>query len=330
MDEITLRSCKQLIENRNLVKSVYPWESGLMHLCCAGIYSAKNQAVREDVLRDCKNLIKEQTGVFSNFRGLVRCAVAAMLATSGSPERTLQNGLQVYELLKKEFWSSTYLPLTAMAVAQLAEPYRFGQIVTRTRALYSRMKQEHPFLTSGEDSAFCALLALSDQTDDALISHMEQCYQLLKPHFFSRNAVQSLSHVLALCQGSAQEKCQRTIALFEKLRAAGRKYGTSYELPTLGVLAMSGEDLDEVAGKMLEIDTWLSGQKGFGFFSGVTAKQRLMYAGILTQQTYQNPAAMETAAVSSTVALIIAQEAAMCAAIAASSAAAASNSGGNT
>ncbi len=330
MDEIILRSCQQLIENRDRAKSVFPWQGGLMQLCCAGIYSARNQTLQEDVLKDCVSQIKKRTGLFSNFRGTAYCAIAAMAASSSRPERTLENGFQVYSLLKKEFWGSIYLPLTAMVVAQLAEPYRFDQITARTRRIYDRMKAEHPFLTSGEDSAFCALLALSEQTDDALIENMEQCYRLLKPNFFSGNAVQSLSHVLALCPGSAKEKCDRTMALYHKLSAAGRKYGASYELPTLGVLAASSEDLDEIARRMLEIDDWLSTQKGFGVFSSITRKQRLMYAGILAQESYQNANALETAAIGSTVALVVAQEAAICAAVAASSAAAASNSGGNT
>lgn len=326
MNELTFINCRQLIENRERVKSVFAWDGGLIHLCCAGIYSAKGLSVDEDMLQASKDLIKEKVGVFSNFRSTARSPIAAMLATSGNPEQTLENGLQVYDLLKKEFWGSTYLPLSAMIIAQMAEPHQYEQIASRTRLIYERMKSEHPFLTSSEDSAFCALMALSEKSDEALIADMEECYQQLKPHFFSSNAVQSLSHVLALCDGTAAEKCSRTMELFDRLKAAGRKYGTDYELPTLGVLAMSGADLESIAADMIEIDDWLSEQKGFGLFSSITRKQRLMYAGILAQRDYINENTMQTAAVGGTIALIVAQEAAMCAAVAASTAAAASSS----
>lgn len=326
MNELTLNNCRQLITNRDMVKSVFAWDGGLIHLCCAGIYSAKGLAVNEAVLQASKNLIKEKVSAFSNFRGMARSPIAAMLATSEIPEQTLENGLQVYELLKKEFWSSTYLPLAAMIIAQMAPTYQYEQIASRTRTIYNRMKSEHPFLTSSEDSAFCALMALSEKSDETLIDEMEECYQQLKPNFFSGNAVQSLSHVLALCDGTVSEKCDRTMELFNRLKAAGRKYGTDYELPTLGVLAMSGGDLDSIVTEMIEIDEWLSEQKGFGFFGSITKKQRLMYAGILAQRDYINENTLQTAAVGSTISLIVAQQAAMCAAIAASSAAAASNS----
>lgn len=326
MNESMLNNCNQLIANRNQVKSVFAGDGGLVHLCCAGIYSSKGLTVNEALLKESKDLIKKKAGAFSNFAGTARAPIAAMMATSGNPEQTLENGLQAYDVLKKEFWSSTYLPLAAMIIAQRADTYQYEEIARRTRAIFDRMKAEHPFLTSSEDSAFCALMALSEKSDEDLINDMEECYQILKPNFFSSNAVQSLSHVLALCDGTAAEKCDRTMELFEKLKAAGKKYGTEYELSTLGVLAMSGADLDDIVAEMIEIDHWLSKQKGFGAWSGITSKQRLMYAGILAQKDYINENNMQTAAVGSTIALIVAQEAAMFAVITASTVAAASSS----
>ncbi|AET69333.1 hypothetical protein Desor_3884 [Desulfosporosinus orientis DSM 765] len=329
MKEQTRRNCEQLIENRNRVKSVFSWDNGLLNLACAGIFTAKGKAVDELVLEDCKNLLKQKVGIFSNFRSTARSPITAMLATSSNPKQTLENGLLVYQLLKKDFWTSSYLPLTAMIIAQMAQPSQYEEIASRTRTIYDRMKKEHPFLTSGEDSTFCALMALSEKTDDMMIEDAEQCYHNLKPNFFSSNAVQSLSHVLALCDSRADTKCEKTMELFEKLKAAGHKYGTNYELSTLGVLAMSGGNSDEIVQEIDEIDDWLSQQKGFGFFSNITRKQRLMYAGIVTQRDYLNEEAMQTAAVNGTISLIVAQEAAIYAAVAASSAAAGSATSSN-
>ncbi len=326
MKDTVQRSCEDLIQNRDTVKQVFSWDGGLIHLACAGIYVMKDKKADRAVLEQCRKLLKEKLGIFSNFRGTARSPIAAMLAVSGNPERTLDNGIAVYELLKKDFWGSTYLPLAAMVIAQTAAPSDYQKIACRTREIYKRMKAEHPFLTSGEDSAFCALSALSDRSDDELISDMEACYSRLKPEFFSGNAVQSLSHVLSLCLGAPEEKCSRTMELFNQLKAAGRKYGTEYELPTLGILAMADVPCEQLVQEMLEIDEWLSAQKGFGFFGSISRKQRLMYAGILAQKEYISGETVQTAAVHSAVALVVAQEAAMCAAIAASSAAAAASS----
>lgn len=325
MKEETHRNCEQFIENRDIIKTVFPWNGELLNLACAGIFTMRSKNAEEPVLENCKNMLKERVSVFSNFRGTVRSPIAAMLATGVNPEQTLENGLLVYQLLKKDFWTSTYLPLAAMIIAQMAQSSQYEEIASRTRDIYDLMKKEHPFLTSSEDSAFCALMALSEKSNEMLIEDSEQCYQNLKPNFFSSNAVQSLSNVLALCDGLPDVKCGKTMELFEKLRVAGHKYGTDYELPTLGILAMSGENLDEIVKEISEIDIWLSHQKGFGFFSSVSRKQRLMYAGIVAQRDYLNEESMQAAAVNGTISLIVAQQAAMCAAVAASSAAAASS-----
>lgn len=326
MNDQMLKNCNLLLESRDRIKTVFGWDSGLIHLACAGIYVSKEKEVNVSILQDCKELLKQKVGLFSNFRSTARSSIASMIAVSDNPEQTLDNGLLVYELLKKEFWSSTYLPLAAMVIAQMAEPHQYEAIADRTRRIYDLIRSEHPFLTSGEDSANCALLALSEKSDNELIYDIESCYQLLKPIFFSSNAVQSLSHVLALGQGKAEDKCRRTMQLFNGLKEAGYKYGTFYELPTLGVLALSDGVNDKMIQEIVEVNNWLSCQKGFGFFSSVTAKQRLMYAGIITQRQYINTDAMQSTAINSTISLFVAQEAAMCAAIAASTAASSSAS----
>lgn len=316
--------CEQLIENRDRAKTVFSWDGGLVHLACAGIYSAKGKTIDPDQLRACQTMLKQNVGVFSNFRGVAKAPVTAMIASSANPKLLLERGLDVYTLLKQHFWDSSYLPLAAMIIAQTAKSYRYEEIAVRTRKIYDEMKRKHPILTSSEDSAFCALLALADQPEEKLLDEIECCYQRLTKTFSSSNAVQSLSHALALCEGNAEEKCDRTVKLYEMLRAHGYKFGTGYELPVLGILAMTEESLEETVSVIGEIDDWLAKQKGFGIFGSVTKKQRLMYAGILAKQETLSDGAMEAAAVGGTLSLLIAQEVALTAACASSMAAAAS------
>ncbi|HKM34482.1 MAG TPA: DUF4003 family protein [Lachnospiraceae bacterium] len=326
MNDTTRKNCELLIQNWRSVKNVFRWDTALINLSCAGVYTTKGLQVDEGKLSHCKDILKSQVGPFSNFKSMARNPLITMMAVSEDGEQTLKRGLEVYGLLKERFWTSTFLPIAAMIIAQMVQPYRYQEIVARTRQMYDKMKAEHPLLTSGEDSALCALLAMSDRSIDALVYDMNACYQLLKPNFFSSNAVQSLSQVLALGEGSPHNKCRKTLDLFNKLKDAGHKYGTNYELSTLGVLALTDVDINQVVAEIIEIDNWLSGQEGFGFFSSITKKQRLMYAGILAQAEHVPSDTLTTAAVNGTVALIVAQQAAMCAAIAASSAAASSAS----
>lgn len=299
MKDYILGNCKCLLEDRDRARSVFGWDDGMLHLACASLYMLKGKRVDAQRLTACKNLLKNSVGVFSGFSGSSRVIVAAMLALDDNPQQLLNNALQVYELLRKSFGSSGYLSLAAMTIAQLSPAQQYEGVAARVHVLYKRMSKEHPFITSQEDSVFCAHLALLDQTDDKLIADMEQCYARLKPSFSYHNAVQSLSHALVLCEGTVEEKCANTLALYEKFKDAGRKFGAAYELPMLGLLATSGADLDECVQDAIEIDAWLSDQKGFGFFSSITGEQRLMYAAMIAQANGTGASTVQTIAVNS-------------------------------
>ena len=308
MKEETKKRCELLVQNRDVFREAFMWEDWLTCLAGAGIFTMAGKRADVAALKQCKKMIAKKVSAFSNFLGVVRVPVAAILTESGREEQLMEQGLTVYKRLKKDFMSSSYLPMAAMMIAQMTEEKDYEELAERTRTLYKRIKAEHPFLTSSEDSPLCALLALSKKSDDELILDMEKCYEVLKPQFMHANALQSLTHVLALFDEPAELKCEKTMQLFHGLKEAGKKYGTNYELPALGVLAMTDMPVKEIIQEMIEIDEWLSKQKGFGLWSNVTPKQRLMYAGMLAQNENIRTDAVRAASVGSMVAMILAQE----------------------
>ncbi len=320
--------CDDFIQNRDTIKRTFGWESTYLYPVCAAIFTDKRKKAEAGSLINCKEILKSETGLFSTFRSTSKLAMISMMAVDENPKGRLENALDAYISLKEFFWTSDYLPMVSMVIADLEEPEQYSKIAERTKKIYKLMKNEHPFLTSGEDCVFAALLALSEMTESQIVSETERCYQLLKPEFFSGNAVQSLSHVLALCEGTPESKCHRTMQIYHGLRARGYKYGTGYELATLGVLAMLPVEFEQIIQDVIDVDHFLSSQKGYGVF-GPGKNQRMMHAAMLVVSDYMKEdknLAMSSAAISSTISLIVAQEAAMCAAIAASSAAAAANS----
>ena len=325
--------CNNFIENRDVIKSDYIFESSYMYPVAAAIFTGAHQRADSARLKEAEYILKDNTGIFSNFRGTLNLPMIALLAVSQNPEEKMRNAMDVYRRLKELFWTSTYLPVASMVIADLVAPQEYSAVAARTRHIYELMKGEHPFLTSAEDSVFAALLALSDLTDEQIVAETEYCYQLLNGEFWSGNSVQSLSHVLAMGQGSPEAKCRKTIELYQTLKENGMRYGRQYELATLGVLALLPVGVDGLMMDMAEVDEFLSGQRGYGFF-GVGRKQRLMHAAMLVASNYTseepNHTIMNSAALNSTIALIIAQEMAICATIAASSAAAAAHSAANS
>lgn len=211
----------------------------------------------------------------------------------------------------------------AIMLTDLAKEQNISDTSAKAKEIYKIMKNYHPFLTSSEDSVFCLLLALSNKPIKEISMETEQCYDLIKPHFFSGNAVLSLSHALALCDGSAEIKTDAVMKLYNTLKDKGYKYGTRYELASLGILAMLPVNIDVIINDLIYVDKFLSGQKGYGLF-GFSKPQRLMHSAtiVATHHLKKDDANVLTSAVTSAaISLIIAQQAAVIAAVVASSAA---------
>lgn len=323
--------CDLFIANRDAVKAAFKWDSHYFYPVCANIFTARGVAVEEERLLRCKEIIKEQTGIFSNFRGNVRPALASMLALAEDPDRKMAQATDYYQMLKTEFWGSEYLALAAVLLTDLTDEAGLTEIIHRGKALYNRMKKEHPFLTSSEDSVFAALLAFSPRTDDQLIQDMEACYALLREKFSIGNSLQAVSHVLALSDRTPEGKCGRLMDLFDSLAQAGRKYGRYYELSTLASLAVQDADLAALTADILDADQFLSQQKGYGGFFGIEKKTRLMHAAMLVSDLNLPQNTTNAAAMTGTLAMVIAQEMMMLAVITSSTAAtAASTSSGHS
>lgn len=320
------KRCQLFVENKDKIKKNFTWQNAHMYPLSASIYTIKNMESDVSKMDLCNDLLREKTGIFSNFRGIPRMILITNLSLEKNSEEKMDSILSLYKALKKEFWNSEFLAITAIAIADLAKTDEYDTIVGRTRLLYNMMKDAHPVLTSREDIVFAALLAVSEFSDTFIEEEMEQCYQKLKPYFFFKNGVQSLGHVLVLGEGSAEYKSDRVMQLFTYLRDKGYKYGTNHELATLGVLALLPQDIEKLGDEIIEVNEFLCKQKGFGVFR-IGTKQRLMYAGILVMADYlKDVETMQYAALHSVVSLIIAQQIAICASIAATTAASTSSS----
>ncbi len=325
MRESLRELCELFIDNREIVKKAFSMENSYFYPVCAAIITERRRTADAERLKECRTILKSKTGVFSNFRGAAVTSIITMLALDNDPEGRLDNALAFHKELREHFYSSEYLPVAAMMLSDTVDPEKYSEVSLRARKIYDLMKSEHPFLTSSEDSVFAVMLALSSLSDDEVIRDTENCYNVLLERFKSRNAVQSLSHVLALYSDSAYtaaDRCRNTIALYDALREKGIKYGTEYELATLGTLAMLDCSIEETIADLEAVDAFLSEQKGYGFF-GASRKERLMHAAMIVVGERSGEAHdMNATAIGGTIAMIAAQHAATCAAIMSASAAA--------
>lgn len=318
--------CDNFIKNRDELKSIFKWEND--QIVSASAISFLNRGILAEgaKLEKCKKLLKENTGVFSSFRGNVEVPMVAQLAMADVPADKMRKTQKVYEMLKQEFLGSEYLVLAASVMADMVSEEAALQMAQKARNIYNRMKKDHPFLTSGEDAVYAVLMAVSEKNDEILMDEMEVCYKKLKERFSASNEVQALAHILAIAEGSAQEKCNKVVALYDALRTSEVKYGKYYELVALASLAMLPVEQNVLVEEIKAVDAFLAEQKGYGFF-GLDKKTRLMHAAMIVSCDYIRSDTADIAAMTGTMAAVAAQQAAMCAVIAASAASTAANAG---
>lgn len=327
MREELLKQCENYIKNRDILRSSFRFESSYILPVCASVIASKGIVTSDEKLKNCKKAIEQQTGICSNFRGNVKLPMISMLATSDYPDNKMGQANKVYDKLKDEFYGSPYLALASMILTDIISDSETDAIATRGKAIYKRMKQEHPFLTSSEDSVFAVLLAFSDKTDDELIADMEACYKIIKNNLGGTgNGIQSLSHVMALAEGTSESKCERVEKLYQLLHDNGRKFGRDYEIASLASVAIIPVELEVLAQDIIDADDFLMNQKGYGFLA-TSKRVRLMHAAMLVANSYTNVCSnsSNTAALTGTIAMVAAEQAAMFAVIAAAGAVSTSN-----
>lgn len=309
MDIELKEKCDLLVRNRKTMSDAFSFESSYMTHAAALLLTSEGMEADKDYAKQCKQIIKNNTGFLSNFRGNVMHPIICKMMLSNNPEGYFKKVAKAHEATKKLKWvGEDYKILAALVICDHVDEADFEKYVDRTEAIYQKMKQQHSLLTGSEDVPFAALLAVSDIEIDKLILDMEESYKVLKPKFSDANAVQSLSHILCLDGNPTEEKCNKIMAIFDELKALKHKYGASYELSSLGTLSMLDMSEKQIAICIAEADDYLKQQKGFGDLA-LGAKERRLFAAQLVLQTYGKQAqASNSVALTSMLALTIAIE----------------------
>ena len=311
MDEKVTALCECFITNREIIKKVFKGESLLIYPVAANALVSHGVTADEDKLKECRKLIKKNSGALSYLKGQVMMPFAANLSMKEDPKAHFDKVLKIYNVAKKKFNRSEYSALLAILLADLIHEDSCEAVLTRGKELYDQIKMAHPFLTNEQDSVLAGLLALSEKSNTELIDDMEKCFDLLKIKFSHKSSIQSISHVLALTEGSAREKVEHLNDLYDSLREAGKKFGVYTELSTLAAVSILDNETERVRDRIIGIDDFLSKQKGYGLL-GLDKKARLMHATMLTTDLYDSAQIAQTTASTSAIAMAAAQSLAVC------------------
>lgn len=313
------RVCDMFIDYRMQIRDMTMFSSyRQLYPLCAYVFMVRNQEPNEEIMRLCKEIIRENFGIFSMFRGNGEKVMTALLSCESDPGRVMALSDEAYSILREDFHASHYLPVLAYYMATTMAPEKYEQFSYDTRTLFDLYNHVHPVMTSEEDALFIGLLNATGRDFHDLVNESEEIWKSLKSEFrWHKDALQTIAHALTLCSGEGPLKAARFYNLLSRLRAEGYKYGKDYEAVPLAIIANLGIDPEQIFYDFAEAEAYLADTGDYGFWSGFSTKARYMHTVLVLSVYYMNGTSELTAAFIVSVLMEIAREQAAAAAAAA-------------
>lgn len=305
MRESLKRICDDYNTNREVIGNCFKWEYSVVHPLCAYIYGSNGKMADADAIMKSKEIVKNNSGAFSSFRGSAFAPTTCLVSLSADPEGEIKNAVETNELLKKAFGWSEYLSLMSMMIKKLEGSNDLDKLVARGKEIFDAIKAKHKLVTGGADAVMSLLLAMKSQSVEDIVNESEEIMAELKD-YGTTGSRQTAALVLTLSDKPAAEKCSRFKALFEGLRERGKKYRRDESIALLASLAVSDIDVNTLLDDICEVDDELADKKGY---KGITASydrpMRSMHAAMLVSLDYTPVGTDDEAAVSNITALFL-------------------------
>lgn len=303
----------------------YKWENNLSQHFAALTYILKNKEFEKENIEDMKIVIKENTGVFSNYRGNTMFILSMLLCSEyDNPKEKFIKMMEYDRKLKEEgFKNNMYLPIANYALVLTCEEDSIDTRIKKAYEIYCEMKKNHPWLTSADDYPLCVLLAGSEKTIDTNIKNIEECYKYLNEEGFSKgNGLQFLSHILSFGDETNSSKVKRCMKIFDSLKENKLRIYSSY-YAALGLITLISNDNSDAIQDLIDVAQYLNGLKKYKWLG---KGMNILIASAIVSNEYIKDKLNEKDLLTTTLgitveALIAAQTAAMVAGVTASTAA---------
>src|SRR6056297_1998148 len=314
------RKIETLLNHYHTLKNNFKWEHNLnLHLVALN-YVLNNRAVNPDRLKEAKQFVKQNTGLFSSFRGTNLFPICGLVVSENDLGLSrLKSMIGNVKLAKKcGFKGGNYLPVALYTLDKVYKGSDTEGFLKKAHDLYKEMKSNHPFLTGGDDYALAILLAKSNGRTETI----EKNYNALAAVGFSKtNGLQMMSHILTLSDKETQIQANSCMRIYNTLKQNKLKiYSTYY--PSIALMSLLPEDNTE---DLIQVAQVLKQQKGYKWL-GKGMNVLIASALIAGESVNQIQSGMLSTTLQISIqSIIAAQQVAMIAAVGASTTAAASS-----
>ena len=286
MEKTIQEKCELFLDNRNILETCFKLELTSNISAGAIIYTQENKNIERDKIRQCYEILKDNAGKFSDYRSILCIPLIVKMSLYENPLDYLNIIIDISKKIKvkqKGFTLDVANIISAMVIKENIKDADLEKTIERSQNIFNLIKKEHPILTSDDDRTDAVILAMSPKSDEEIITDMEKCYKILtSKKIGSKSGLQALSHILALSEKSAQQKCNKIIGIYELLRQNKIKfeYGTDYALTMLGAFTDIEIDNEIIVNSITDLFEHLQEQRGLGKLS-ISKAERFVYSAII-------------------------------------------------
>lgn len=287
--------CAAQIRNERVLHSMARFEFDAVEKLGAMMFVNAGREANTERLKECKRILKQRAGIFSDFRGTLQFIVLVKMALADDPVAYIDEVMHIYKQLKgKRVFTSSMLAMAATTIYENCPAERRDEVVRKTGEAYARIREQHRFLTDDADLSMIALMIISGMDVDRAVSDAESLFQMMKANYrVGSDVAQSAAMVLALSDKPADQKIDEFFSLFDACKAA--RHATSRDKSMVIYSAFVGRDYDqaEVVEEIGELDMWLKRQKGYGMFGVGGSTRRLLAASMVLEDLQADGVAPE-------------------------------------
>lgn len=290
----------------SLFKLNEDWGRSLGAFICA----VQGKKADPEKLKECKEIMKSEHKAFSDFRGLMELPLIVKMSISDDPRAYLLGVTDVYKKLSANYKVGNESRLLAAVI--LYDNIKAEELETvcqKIMDIFGKVKSSHPVLGGQNLLPMLALMVLKGEDTDKMLTDMEECYNTLNRKFkLSKDAVLTVSNILALESGTPAGKCDKFMTMFE---AFDRKKVSikGSRMPILAVLVNLGLDPEDAVSQSIRNDEDLKSIKGFSGVLGIDSQTRHTYAAAITAvNKAQGDSTTESAIMSTVLSIVISIE----------------------
>ncbi len=284
MLENVLKECDTFLRNYAKMSEDDFWGNDTVRLAAAGISVAEKKPLDIGRIRMCRAMLKSREGLFSVLRSPASYVYCVKMAMSDDPELYLRHLSMVHQMLRRGWMDTGISVPAAMNIVDIVPPEQYTVIVERTLEIYRNMKDAHLFLTSEEDLAFAALMAMTWDSTADVHGKAERIYGTLYGELpVHANTLQTVSHILSLYDGDIVPMCRMVTELYRRLAEEDHSLGRDSTAVVLATFAASRSKIEDLVTGIAAADDYLHQFRPFRGIFGARGTLRRMIAVLCVQ-----------------------------------------------